>query len=168
MVVEAFRGMPDVQGVMTVCYPGKDVNGMGIPDNLRVEQYVPNAEIIPKSDLVIHHGGFSTTMYCMVNGIPAIGVPMEGDQNENGRRIRESGAGYYLSYKKLNTRKLREAIIQALKDDAIKARAQEMSEKLKQYNGPEAAADLIEKVIETRKPVYRPDATISSPVSPTQ
>ena len=166
MVIDVFRELPDVQGVMTVCYPGRDVNGMGIPPNLRVEQYVPNAEIIPKSDLVIHHGGFSTTMDCMVNGIPAIGIPMEGDQNENGRRIRESGAGYYLQYKGLTAKKLKDAILRALGDESIKRRAREISGKLKKYNGPETASDLIEKVLETGKPVYRPDASISSPTSP--
>jgi len=158
LAIEAFREMPDVQGVMTVCYPGKDINGMGIPPNLRIEQYVPNSEIIPKVDLVVHHAGFNTTMDCLVHSKPAVAIPMEGDQHENGRRVQVSGVGYRVPYRSLTPEKLRQAIRKALKDESLKANVAKLSQQINKLNGPETSADLIEKFLKTGKPVYRSDS----------
>ena len=155
MVIEAFRGMPEVQGVMTISYPGQDINRQEVPENLRVEEYIPNSVIVPKVDLVVHHGGFSTTMDCLINGKPAVVIPMDGDQNENGRRVQVAGAGYYLSYKKLNAELLREKIREALRDEEIKAKAVQLSRALGKYDGPERSADLVERLLETGQPVLR-------------
>ncbi len=157
LVMEAFQSMPDVQGLMTVCYPGKDINGMGIPPNLRIEQYVPNSEIIPKVDLVVHHAGFNTTMDCLVHSKPAVAIPMEGDQHENGRRVQVFGVGYRVPYRSLTPEKLRQAIRKALKDESLKANVAKLSQQINKLNGPETSADLIEKFLKTGKPVYRSD-----------
>jgi len=70
IAAEAVKAAPEIQAVMTVCYNGSDIRNMALSDNLRVEKYIPNAIIVPKVDLVVHHGGFSTTLDCLMNGKP--------------------------------------------------------------------------------------------------
>ena len=155
IVAEAVRSAPEIEAVMTVCYDGSDIGDMAIPKNLRIERYVPNALIVPRVDLVVHHGGFSTTLDCLMNGKPSLVIPFEGDQNENGRRVSYLKAGYRLRYKELTAEKLRNAIFKALADPWIAGRSKEIACSLGRQNGPETAADLVETLIRTGKPVLR-------------
>lgn len=152
---EAVRAMPQIEAVMTVCYDGPDIRNLAVPANLRIERYVPNALIVPKVDLVVHHGGFSTTLDCLMNGTPSIVIPFEGDQNENGRRVSYLKAGYRMRYKELTAEKLREAILRALGDPSLATRSREIAGALGRQNGPETAADLVETLLRTREPVLR-------------
>jgi MGT family glycosyltransferase len=155
IAAEVVRSAPEIQAVMTVCYDGPDLGDLAIPKNLRIEKYVPNELIVPKVDLVVHHGGFSTTLDCLVNGIPSIVIPFEGDQNENGRRVSYLKAGYRMRYKDLTAQKLKQAIFKALADRSIAGRSREIACSLERHNGPETAADLVERLIRTGTPVLR-------------
>lgn len=155
IAADALRGTPEIQAVMTVCYDGPDLKGLSLPRNLRIETYVPNAWIVPKVDLVVHHGGFSTTLDCLMNGKPSIVIPFEGDQNENGMRLSYLRAGFRLQYKDLTARSLRDAILKVLADPLIAARAREIASLLSRHNGPQTASDLIERLLRTGRPVLR-------------
>lgn len=155
IAAEAVRAAPEIEAVMTVCYDGPDIRKLNLPANLRIEKYVPNALIVPRVDLVVHHGGFSTTLDCLMSGTPSIVIPFEGDQNENGRRVSYLRAGYRLRYKDLTAQALLEAIFRALGDCAIAGRSKEIASSLVRHNGPETAADLVERLLTTGKPVLR-------------
>jgi MGT family glycosyltransferase len=155
IAAEAVRSAPEIQAVMTVCYDGSDIGDMAIPKNLRIEKYIPNALIVPKVDLVVHHGGFSTTLDCLMSGTPSIVIPFEGDQNDNGRRVSYLRAGYRMRYKDLTPEKLKKAISKALADRSIAGRSREIACSLERHNGPETAADLVERLIHTGTPVLR-------------
>jgi UDP:flavonoid glycosyltransferase YjiC (YdhE family) len=155
IAAEAVRSAPEIEAVMTVCYDGPDIAEIDIPKNLRIEKYIPNAVIVPKVDLVVHHGGFSTTLDCLMNGTPSIVIPFEGDQNENGRRVSYLRAGYRMRYQDLTAEKLRNAIFKALGDTSIAGRSREIACSLERHNGPETAADLVERLIHTGTPVLR-------------
>ncbi len=155
IAAEAVRALPGIQAVMTVCYDGQDIKKLSVPENLRIEKYVPNALIVPKVDLVVHHGGFSTTLDCLMNGTPSIVIPFEGDQNENGRRVSYLRAGYRMRYKDLTAEKLKKTIFKALGDSSIAGRSREIACSLERYNGPQTSADLIERLIRTGEPVLR-------------
>lgn len=155
IAAEAVRQTPQIQAVMTVCYDGPDIRKLPVPGNLRIEKYIPNALIVPKVDLVVHHGGFSTTLDCFMNGTPSIVIPFEGDQNENGRRVSYLKAGYRLRYRDLTARALREAILKALGDSSIAGRSREIASSLGRHNGPQRASDLVERLLCTGRPVLR-------------
>jgi MGT family glycosyltransferase len=155
IAAEAVGAVPEIQAVMTVCYEGPDLRNLSLPRNLRVEKYVPNAWIVPKVDLVVHHGGFSTTLDCLMNGKPSVVIPFEGDQNENGMRLSYLRAGRRLRYRNLTARALREAILKVLEDPAFAARSEEIARLLARQNGPQTASDLIERLLKTGRPVLR-------------
>jgi UDP:flavonoid glycosyltransferase YjiC (YdhE family) len=64
-----------------------------IPNNVRVEAWVPQAEVFPKSSVVVCHGGSGTAFGALAGGLPLVIVPFFADQRANGERIAESGAG---------------------------------------------------------------------------
>lgn len=125
------------------------------PGNVRVERYVPNSLIMPKAQLVVHHGGASSTVGTLLHGKPAVVVPFADDQPDNAQRVRWLGAGTMVDPFSASSSALRTAIETALTSTAMHARATSLSEQLRQYNAGQTAAELLEKLAETQAPVYR-------------
>ena len=67
------------------------------PANARVEQWWPQASVMPHTAVVVGHGGFGTTMMALAAGVPQVVVPLfAGDQFLNAERVAAIGAGVCL------------------------------------------------------------------------
>ncbi|MBF4636045.1 glycosyltransferase family 1 protein [Agreia pratensis] len=63
------------------------------PSSIRVEQYVPQAELMQHADLVVNHGGSSSVVGALDSGVPMIVLPLGADQVPNGNYVEAAGAG---------------------------------------------------------------------------
>ncbi len=71
-----------------------DVAALGaIPQNARVEQWVPQETVLRQAALVVCHGGSGTTFGALAAGIPLVVCPLFADQARNGRAVHSAGAG---------------------------------------------------------------------------
>ena len=71
-----------------------DVAALGaIPENTRVEQWIPQETVLRQAALVVCHGGSGTTFGALASGIPLVVCPLFADQKRNGRAVRDAGAG---------------------------------------------------------------------------
>ena len=61
--------------------------------NVKFMDWVDGEAAIHHSDLVIHHGGYGTTMETLLAGKPSIVIPSHSEQEGNGRRLDELGVG---------------------------------------------------------------------------
>lgn len=76
---------------------GFDVGVLGtIPANLRVEAWVPQADVLPHAAVLVCHGGSGTVLGALAAGVPQVVVPFGADQPENAKRIAAIGAGLAL------------------------------------------------------------------------
>ncbi len=67
------------------------------PANARVEQWWPQATVMPRTDVVVGHGGFGTTMTALAGGVPQVVIPLFAfDQFVNAERVAAIGAGVCL------------------------------------------------------------------------
>jgi len=64
-----------------------------VPDNVHVEGWVDQDDVLPEADLVVSHGGSGTSYGALAAGVPLVFVPVFADQFENSRRIAGRGAG---------------------------------------------------------------------------
>jgi UDP:flavonoid glycosyltransferase YjiC (YdhE family) len=64
-----------------------------IPDNVRVEQWVPQDAVLREAELVVCHGGSGTTFGALAAGIPVVMCPLFADQPRNAAAIERAGAG---------------------------------------------------------------------------
>ena len=88
----ALRGL-DVDAVATIG-PHVDPEALGpIPSNVRVERFVPQAELLRRVTVVISHGGAGTVLGAASHGRPQLVVPLFADQWENGVAVRDAGCG---------------------------------------------------------------------------
>jgi UDP:flavonoid glycosyltransferase YjiC (YdhE family) len=68
-----------------------------LPANARVEQWWPQAAVMPHTDVVVGHGGFGTTMTALAGGVPQVVIPLFAfDQFVNAERVAAIGAGVCL------------------------------------------------------------------------
>lgn len=61
--------------------------------NVKFTDWVDGEAAIFHSDLVIHHGGYGTTMETLLAGKPSLVIPSHSEQEGNGRRLQELGLG---------------------------------------------------------------------------
>lgn len=141
------------------------------PPNLFYYQWVPGRETIQRSDVVVFHGGYGTTMETLQSGVPSIVLPFHTEQEANGRRLeansvaqvllpttepyqvmrrRWRGAEYtvlFQQHSKLSADTLRQAIATVLTDTRYRQNALHLSHELKRYGGPAQAVDLTEALL---------------------
>ena len=63
------------------------------PDNVRVERWVPQQDVLAHATAAVVHGGSGSTLGAVAAGVPLVVVPLFADQPENARRVAEVGAG---------------------------------------------------------------------------
>ncbi len=61
--------------------------------NVKVVDWVDGVTAIQQADLVIHHGGYATTMETLLAKKPALVIPSHSEQEGNGRRLETLGLG---------------------------------------------------------------------------
>lgn len=67
-----------------------------VPDNVTVQDWVPQAELLPHVDVVVHHGGSGTTLGALTVGAPQLVLPQGADQFANADALHAAGAALCL------------------------------------------------------------------------
>ncbi len=112
-----------------------------VPANVRVETFVPQAEVLLQATLVLCHGGSGTVLGALAAGVPMVVTPLFADQPANARSIAASGAG--LSVSDGTEASLRAALLRVLSDPAYGIRAREIAVEMAAMNSMDAAANAL-------------------------
>jgi hypothetical protein len=79
--------------VLVATGPGIEPGALGdLPTMVHLEQEVPQAQILPYVDLVVHHGGTGTVIGALASGLPQIVMPQGADQFWNADHLAAEGA----------------------------------------------------------------------------
>jgi len=152
MIAEACVGL-DAQLVIAL---GRDTELESLPEfpaNTLVVGYAPQLELLQKATLTITHAGMNTTLESLSNGVPMVAIPITNDQPGVSARIAWTGTGEVVLLKGLSVPKLRGVIEQVLRENSYKKNALRLQEAIRQAGGVQRAADIIEQVVVTGKPV---------------
>lgn len=94
IIEAALDALADAPGSVIVTTAALDPARFVAPhDRVRIERFLPHAQVIPEVDLVVTHGGMGTTQRALAAGVPVCVVPWGRDQNESARRVEVCGAG---------------------------------------------------------------------------
>jgi UDP:flavonoid glycosyltransferase YjiC (YdhE family) len=87
----------DVDVLVTVG-PEGDPSLLGeLPDNVHVERFVAQSQVLPLVDLIVHHGGTGTVLSALECGLPQLVLPQGADQFANADILTSIGAARSLS-----------------------------------------------------------------------
>ena len=92
IAIEAARDLP-VRVLLTVGRGGDPSAFDPLPPNVRVERWVPHADIVAAAEVVVCHGGSGTVLGTLAAGLPQVVVPLFADQPYNAERVAAIGAG---------------------------------------------------------------------------
>jgi MGT family glycosyltransferase len=124
-------------------------------ENLSVVRYVPQLEILAEADAMVTHAGMNSTLECLANGVPMVAVPIAHDQHGIAARLEWTGTGVCVPAAECDAGRLRAAIERVLADSRFSAAARRFQRIVAERNGLGAAADIVERVLATGRPVLR-------------
>lgn len=147
-IIDALSELP-VDAVVTT--GGVDLGGElnGAP-NVDVRGWIAHDELLPGIDLVIGHGGHSTTMKALAHGIPLLILPINptSDQRTIGRVIQDAGLGRRLP-KSATAARIRDEVQAILDDAALRSHAAATGRRLRvAAPGADVAAERILAALE--------------------
>jgi UDP:flavonoid glycosyltransferase YjiC (YdhE family) len=126
-----------------------------IPANARVEKFVAFGPLLPLVDAYVTNGGYGGVTIALANGVPVVSGGTTEDKAEVGGRVAYTGVGINLKTSRPTVEQLRTAIFSILRDPSYRMRTAEIQRDFAGHDGPAEAADLLEQLAVTRKPVLR-------------
>jgi UDP:flavonoid glycosyltransferase YjiC (YdhE family) len=99
-----------------------------IPENVHVEQWIPQRDILPRVAALVCHGGSGTLLGGLAAGLPVVIVPAGADQPHNGRLVAAAGAG--LTLEKPDADALRAAVQMVLDAPGLRLQARRLAEEI--------------------------------------
>jgi UDP:flavonoid glycosyltransferase YjiC (YdhE family) len=119
------------------------------PDNVRVERWVPQQDVLGHAAAAVVHGGSGSTLGAIAAGVPLVVVPLFADQPQNARRVAEVGAGLAVEPNRedvgATASPLRDAIESVLSDPSYGERARALADELRAEPPVDEAVPLFER-----------------------
>ena len=156
--VELMRRLVDVLSrspYRFIVSKGPQADKYALADNMWGAEFLPQPALMPHVDLAITHGGNNTTTECFHFGKPLIILPLFWDQYDNAQRVHETGFGARLQTYAFDDHELLDAVERLVGDTDLHARMHAISTRVQATPGPIHAADLIERLATTHRPVTR-------------
>jgi MGT family glycosyltransferase len=155
----------DVQLVLALGKAGAAIDGR-LPGNPLVVDFAPQLELLQRAALAITHAGLNTVLEALSYGVPLAAVPLTMDQPGNAARLAWLGAGEVIPPRRASPARLRAALRRLLTRDSYKRNAVRLRAAIARSAGLGRAADIVEQVVSTGRPVLRnqrADATDTGP-----
>ncbi|WP_433272453.1 glycosyltransferase [Actinosynnema sp. CS-041913] len=124
--------------------PSVAVGALGdVPDNVVVQPWLPQADLLPHVDLVVHHGGAGATMGTFATGVPHLVLPQGADQFSNAEVVTAAGLGDQVLAAELTAEVIATKARHLLTDEAVLAAARAMAEEVAAMPSPHDVASTL-------------------------
>jgi UDP:flavonoid glycosyltransferase YjiC (YdhE family) len=117
------------------------------PGNVRIERFVPQAEVLPGCDAVVNHGGSGSVIAALAHGLPMVVLPMGADQSLNAGRCEALGVGIALDAVRATDGSIGDAVTTLLLDPSYRLAAGSVRDEIAALPGPDATVPLLEQLV---------------------
>ncbi|GAA2825181.1 glycosyltransferase [Crossiella cryophila] len=115
-----------------------------LPAHVLVREFVPQLEVLARTDAVVCHGGHNTVCESLAHGLPLVVAPIRDDQPTIANQVVEAGAGRRVRFGRVGPAELRESILDVLTFPGYRAAAERIRASFADAGGTAAAADQVE------------------------
>ena len=138
-------GLGDVAGALVTTGRDVDPSTLGpVPAHVRVEQFVPQEDVLPACAAVVAHGGSGSTLAALAHGLPLVLVPQGADQFENAARVDTAGAGVVVQPEALSGESVRAALQRVLGEASLADAARKVAAEISAMPTPGEVAIVVE------------------------
>jgi UDP:flavonoid glycosyltransferase YjiC (YdhE family) len=156
-VIDALRD--EALNVIVMLGPNRDPGDFGaLPEHIRIERYIPQSVLMPRTDLVVTHGGYNTVVAALSSGIPMLCLPMGADQPYTAFRIAAAGAGLNLGSENAGPDEVRRAVRALLGDDLFRRNAERLGAEISAMPAAGTAVEHLAKLAATPVTAVTPAA----------
>jgi UDP:flavonoid glycosyltransferase YjiC (YdhE family) len=142
-IVEGLGG-EDVNAIVAIG-PDRDPAAFGeVPENVRLEPYVPQSELLARCDAFVTHAGFNSVKESLVAGVPIVAVPITADQPYCAERCAALGVGRVVDRDERTPEAIRRAARDVLGQEGYRTAAAAFREEMLALPGPEEMTALLE------------------------
>ncbi|TVY91930.1 UDP-glucosyltransferase A1 [Lachnellula willkommii] len=133
--MEALKDRDDILVVVALGKKGASLpEGVSVPANARVADYVPFDEMLPHSSLFISNGGYGAFQHAISNGTPIIVAGTTEDKPEVAARAEWSGIGINLRTAAPTQEAIQNAVDEILGNPKYKKRAMELEAEMGSFD----------------------------------
>ena len=111
-----------------------------VPDNVTVQAWVPQADLLPHVDVVVHHGGSGTMLGVLSVGVPQLVLPQGADQFANADALSAAGAALRLLPDALSADAIAEQTWRLLRQPSYREAARVIAEEVARMPSPDEVA----------------------------
>jgi UDP:flavonoid glycosyltransferase YjiC (YdhE family) len=101
-----------------------------VPANAVVAEFVPQAALLERADLLVSHGGSGTMLGGLVHGVPQVALPRGTDQPQNAALLARAGAGVVVAPEDYAVTTIRAAVAEVTGDPAFRAAAERVRDEI--------------------------------------
>ena len=132
--------------VVVTLGPGNDPAVLGPqPSHVTVEQFIPQAQLLPACAAVVSHGGSGTFLAALAAGVPQVLLPQAADQFLNAQAGEQAGVAIAVPRAEVSVERVREALKRVLGDGALRAAAERVRTEISAMPAPEAVVAELER-----------------------
>lgn len=139
-------GLADVPAALLTIGRNLDPAALGpVPAHVRVERFVPQADVLPACAAVVAHAGSGSTLAALAHGLPLVLVPQGADQFENAVRVEDAGAGIVVMPEDLTGGAVRSALHRVLDEPSFSNAARRIAAEIASMPRPDEVASAVEE-----------------------
>lgn len=137
----------NVQVVVTTgSRPPQDIGMDLLPPHVRVERFIPYAQLMPKVDLLLTNGGYGSIQIALAHGVPVVAIGKTEDKAEIANRVEWSGVGVGLKALVPTEQQIRDAVRRVISTPTYAARAEAMRYEMAGLDAGQTGAELLEEL----------------------
>jgi MGT family glycosyltransferase len=158
LLIPTIKALADEDVLVIATTGGRPVDKVNInqlPSNTRLERFAPYFELMPHVDVMVTNGGYGGAQFALSRGVPLVVAGRSEEKAEVAARVAWSGVGIDLKTNSPKLHQIRDAVKKILSDPGYKEKARQIKADFAKYNAPVKAADMLEELAATKKPILR-------------
>jgi zeaxanthin glucosyltransferase len=121
-----------------------------------VTDFAPQRAVLARADLLVTHAGVNTVLDALTFGVPMLAMPFAFDQPGVAARIVHAGVGMRLMPRFATVVGIKRCLDGLIRDPSYRHRAELLGQEIRTAGGAVLAAEIIEQVARTGRPVPAP------------
>ena len=110
------------------------------PDNVLVQPWVPQLELLPKMSAIVTHGGHNTVCEALLYGVPMVVAPIKDDQPVVAGLVVQAGVGERVHFGRVKVPTFSAALDRVLTESHYRENAAAIGDSFRRAGGAVAAA----------------------------